>query len=558
MRIHLSRECALVAVIAVLAAASPADAQWAANGTIVCGEPGDQDKQIAVTDGAGGVIVAWRDDRSGSRDVYAQRVSADGYLLWAADGVPIHAGAGVQNYPAIATDGAGGAIIAWQDDRGGTDAVYAQRIDGGGNLLWAAGGVLVCPSAYDQTLPAIAADGSGGAMLAWIDEYYYYDILYQELRAQRIAADGEVLWPPQGVLIDGPSEEIDFEIAADGTGGLLAAWISGNLLDAEIKSQRLGAAGQVLWAPGGVILAESASGVSLSDPHVVTDGTGGAIVGYQTEEEYCTYHFFAARIAAGGSLLWTTPALDHSGNPGADYNMCEDEAGGAYFAWRGGEWPEYRPRVQRVDPDGALLFPAGGVPICPVDDSMSQFTMIAPDGEGGALVCWERCGYELSVIIAQRVNGNGECQWTPEGVRVAGFMSYFVSPPVADGQGGAILLWEDDRFGDEDVFALRVYEDGHCVNPTGTGTPPACPCVSSYPNPFNPRTTLAYTVPRRGRVRIRVFDLSGRLLREVVDAVHEPGRYERVFDAGGLPSGVYPCLVSMPGHVLTRRLVLLK
>jgi hypothetical protein len=88
-----------------------------------------------VSDGAGGVLVAWEDDRTLSGrsrapssgpggDVYAQRLGPMGTPLWTVDGVVVGAapdevsgGPANQLYPAIISDGTGGAIVAWLDER---------------------------------------------------------------------------------------------------------------------------------------------------------------------------------------------------------------------------------------------------------------------------------------------------------------------------------------------------------------------------------------------------------------------------------------------------------
>lgn len=91
---------------------------WGASGLVVCSASGSQSALTICTDGAGGAIVAWQDYRSGSNnDIYAQRITAAGVVQWTANGVPICTSTGSQVAPAIAPDGTGGAIIAWSDDR---------------------------------------------------------------------------------------------------------------------------------------------------------------------------------------------------------------------------------------------------------------------------------------------------------------------------------------------------------------------------------------------------------------------------------------------------------
>jgi len=106
----------LVPLFGILIILSPslASAQWQLNGTVVCDEGGSQSLPAIVTDGAGGAIVVWEDWRSGDHsDIYAQRLDAGGIALWSPSGVPICTAANLQSYPTLVSDGSGGAIIAW-------------------------------------------------------------------------------------------------------------------------------------------------------------------------------------------------------------------------------------------------------------------------------------------------------------------------------------------------------------------------------------------------------------------------------------------------------------
>lgn len=61
----------------------------------------------------------------------------------------------------------------------------------------------------------------------------------------------------------------------------------------------------------------------------------------------------------------------------------------------------------------------------------------------------------------------------------------------------------------------------------------------NYPNPFNPNTRIGYDLPEKTYVRLEVYDMLGRLVEVLVDSEVESGRHEVVFEAGGLPSGIY-------------------
>jgi hypothetical protein len=100
---------------------------------------------------------------------------------------------------------------------------------------------------------------------------------------------------------------------------------------------------------------------------------------------------------------------------------------------------------------------------------------------------------------------------------------------------------------------------------TGVGDTPSSYIlsVSNYPNPFNPRTTVKYTIPGHARVSVRVFDASGALVATLFDGERAAGAYSVEWDGRGanglaLSSGVYFARVSSNGETRTKKMVLLK
>lgn len=82
--------------------------------------------------------------------------------------------------------------------------------------------------------------------------------------------------------------------------------------------------------------------------------------------------------------------------------------------------------------------------------------------------------------------------------------------------------------------------------------------LPNYPNPFNPSTTIAFTVPDAAPVSIRLYDMLGRQVATVVDSDHTPGRYAVPFKASGLASGVYLMRMESGGFNATRSIVLMR
>ena len=82
--------------------------------------------------------------------------------------------------------------------------------------------------------------------------------------------------------------------------------------------------------------------------------------------------------------------------------------------------------------------------------------------------------------------------------------------------------------------------------------------LSSYPNPFNPETTIRFNVREAQQVRLAVFDLLGREVALLVSSRVEVGRHEVRFQASGIPSGMYFIRLETAAEVAVRQIVLMK
>jgi hypothetical protein len=101
--------------------------------------------------------------------------------------------------------------------------------------------------------------------------------------------------------------------------------------------------------------------------------------------------------------------------------------------------------------------------------------------------------------------------------------------------------------------------------PIGAGRAPEVSrlSINAYPNPFNPETVIRYALPRRTFVRIDLFDVSGRLVCELVSGVRNEGTHAVRWDgtnSTGSPvaSGVFVARIETDDRVKTTKLVLLK
>ena len=429
---------------------------WASNGNAICTATDSQEYPRITSDGSGGAIITWRDYRNGNYDIYTQRIDANGNVLWTSDGVTICNATNTQESPQITPDGSGGAIITWHDLRSGNYDIYAQRIDANGNILWTSNGVTICNAAYTQYSPQIISDGSGGAIIVWHhDSGPSYDIY-----AQRVDANGNVLWDTNGVAIcNAFGNQYSPQITSDGSGGAIIVWqdyLSGN---ADIYAQRVDANGNVLWATNGVTIC-NVTYLKFS-PQITSDGSGGAIITWY-DSRNGSFDIYAQRVDANGNVLWTSngDTICNATNDQQYPQIISDGSGGAIITWddyRNGNWDIY---TQRVDANGNVLWTSNGDTICNATYDQ-QYPQIISDGSGGAIIVWQDYRSGNYDIYAQSVDANGNVLWTSNGVTICNATNTQEYPQItSDGSGGAIITWDDYRNGNWDIYAQIVDANG--------------------------------------------------------------------------------------------------
>ena len=470
-------------------------AQWSTNSTVnnsISTAANNQWYPAITSDGAGGAIITWHDERNGSSStsIYAQRIDAAGVVQWAANGVAICTAPGGRTVPSITSDGSGGAYITWQDGRAGfnNSDIYAQHINAAGLVLWTLDGIAVSTAPSRQQAPTIASDGTGGVLIAWEDVSGGSNGIY----AQRINAAGLIQWLPAATGVKVSSTGRIPDIVSDGAGGAIISWGTFG-----VHAQHINAAGVAQWIPtaSGVQITAFACLTCNSFPALTSDGFGGAIITWFDGRNGVTDKIFAQRINAGGVVQWATNGVAVTNVPGfeqLDPTIVSDGAGGAIIAWhddRGGN-AGYDVYAQRITGNGAVQWTNSGTAISTA--AFDQWhTSIVSDGRGGAVITWEddrSNGQGIQDIYAQRVNAAGLVQWSAGGVAISTAANQqllngrYISPPyrpniVSNRAGCAIITWCDFRNGvNSDIYAQQINASG---NLGGT-------CTSCLPISLNP------------------------------------------------------------------------
>jgi hypothetical protein len=451
--------------VAAIAAAPSARAAWVINGIAICTMPNTQDTPTIASDEAGGAIVVWRDLRAGvNTDIYAQRVDALGTVSWLADGMPVCTANNSQSSPLIVSDGAGGAIVAWQDFRSNNVLdIYAQRLNSSGYIQWTSQGVPVCTGKASLTLGQVVPDGAGGAVITWSDRRNATNDIF----AQRIDASGTVRWTANGVSVcTNAGSQVYPCLAPDGSGGAIIAWQDNRNGANDIYAQRIDAGGTARWTADGVGVCNA--GQYQSSAQIIPDGHGGAVIAWTDHRNTVDNDVFAQRVDSLGAALWTTNGVVVSQTTNNQMN-CRLVPGGtdeAIVAWidyrTGGVADIY---AQKLNAGGVAQWTANGIPVC-VAANRQLNVQLVQSVSGAAVAVWEdeRTGTDAWDTYAQRIGADGSMAWTTNGVAVCQDAANQTTPQLApDGVGGAFAAWKDDRNGNADIYAQRVDAAGHTV-----------------------------------------------------------------------------------------------
>ena len=576
--------------LAASLAARPASADWPTLGRQLTAAIKDQELPQIASDDASGAIIVWQDSRDPRDNMFARRVLASGELdaAWPVDGLSVLGDPTAlasafegQEHPVIVSDGTGGAIIAWQDGRSEASQldIFAQHVLRSGIVdpAWPANGRALCTIRGDQQNPRIVSDGAGGAIVTWQD--FRSSTTGVDIFAQHVLGSGAVdpNWPAGGVaLCTAPALQSLPDIVTDGTGGAIVTWQDSrsSTTGADIFAQHVRATGVVdpAWPANGRALTLAAG--SQLDPTIAFDGLDGAIVAWEDSRDGLS-HIFAQHVVGSGAIApgWPTNGLVVCTAPvdqihpliTADCLPVGPAGSGAIVTWQDARnGTNHNPFVQHVLATGSVdpAWPVNGRALSLSAGEQVDASIVA-DGTGGAIVAWE----EDSFVFVNHVAASGVLDPTfPVNGRFVRLILTFQHNPelvAAGASGGAIVTWADNNSGaDANIFAMIVETQATAsVDPGTSGS--GLTLSRRGESPARGPVALSFTLPHTAEVRLAVYDLGGRRVRELSSAVQTAGEHVISWDlrddAGrAVGAGLYFAQLRTEGHQLTQKIPTLR
>lgn len=519
--------------------------QWTSNtslNTPICVATGAQRDPRIESDGNGGAFIMWKDYRVGVPDVYVQRVDSNGVPLWIINGVGACIQAADQSTPSLISDGADGIIVTWSDWRSGIERdIYAQRIDGNGNLLWAMDGAIVTNKPEREHNERIISDGVGGCIIAW--EEQKSSPWRWEIWAQRLNSNGVIQWPAGGIpVVTAISNKRNPKLQKDHSGGAYITWQDlRDGLQYDIYAQHLSSDGTRLWGTDGLAVcsAPNTQNNPKIDPDILS---GGVYIAWADQRSGTDNDIYCQRIDSLGNPLWISNGVAVcnaiNGQTAVDL-LSNSNVTGLILTWkdeRAGNTDIY---AQRLDIDGVSQWAANGIAV-----ETGSFPQINPnisgDGMGGAVICWQdSTATSVWDIKAQRIDSSGTKLWNANGAIVSDAIGQQIGPKnTSDDYGGTIVVWEDFRTGTRDIYIQHIYWDGGSI---GLEEQSNISTLQVYPNPFENHFVLDFTLLKPENISIKIFNLLGKEISEIVSnkILQNAGSHSLNINTTNFAPGIY-------------------
>lgn len=260
---------------------------------------------------------------------------------------------------------------------------------------------------------------------------------------------------------------------SDGSGGMWLAWEDSRntATGTDIYCQRINANGTLAFDANGILVTNADAGqtsISMAD-----DGAGGVILTWTDARTTATTSndVYMQRIKSDGTIAYTANGVPISN---ASFNelgavITRLNATECLVAWRDSRLGNTDIYANKITiSTGSKVFTSDSV-IVNATGTQQNFQLLA-DGNGGAFIIWEdqRVSSSRSSIYAQYINNTGVPQWQANGVAVCDANASGVSNNrqypkfILDGTGGFVATWADTRVGttDNNIYAQRIAADG--------------------------------------------------------------------------------------------------
>lgn len=484
---------------------------WAENGVLVdsylgSGFTADSDYPLIFSDKKGGAIVIYRKIFFDREDIYFQKVDMNGYYFLAP--VCLSSFYGGYNYsPSAVMTKSNNIAVTWENFSGGDFNIHAQMIDPNGVKLWNYGKeVEVCNVNYDQRKPAISSNKNGHIIISWLDARNY--------------------------------SEYSFDLFA-------------NLLDSNGAAITFDAKGKLIFRK--VNPRNSRKDVFYNHNMIPSNNNNFIIaIEHSLDNQFSNINVLKVNENLDREWILDLQSGSHQSRP----LITTDNKNGAGVIWSDGDI--YRNEVFGivVTKDGNIVWGSKTGSRISCDESKDPYSKILPAEKihNGFYISGDRIFLnwvstnlnKLFVTNLYLADESAQCKNTLE-----------IQDEISEGEYTSIT-----SHGNIAVIVFRqsgsIYATLWNISGKGFTQSDLKPEPVNFPNPFNPTTNISFSIPSDGFVRLSVYDITGRLISNLISEHKSAGEYKVKFDGSKLSSGVYFYSLEVNGAAHTKRMTMIK
>ena len=458
---------------------------------------------------SGAVAAVWSDRKTDQGDVTLQLVSSAGSLTGSSIRVNDDIGSAIQKNPRAATSTSSLIWTVWEDSRtsGGLlgQNIFTQRFDGSGNRQGVNILVNSDATAKAKSDPDIDAAGNGRAAVVWVDERDNSKQIY----VQGYAANGAAIGSNTKVsALPTASENLEPHVGVRNDESFVVAWLA-IIGDKQVAYfQRYSGSNTPLGSAQ--MLQVDTSIVQILDVDICVHRTNGRFVLATIERENGATNVKMYVFDQSGNALTSGAVV--SDNPGSysDVRISRDANDAVGIVWTATSGASKRGRIQVMRDDGFAL-------------GSNQL---------------------ISSSSANRVE---------------------MSPSVVLIGGYAYAAWSDSRntnAGFDIYLNSSQYTSTDVADDFDPLLPASFTMEQNFPNPFNPETTIRYSLEHPAEVNLTIFNILGQQVAELTAGYQTAGDHEVSWNAsangGAVASGVYFYRLTVGESSVTKKMTLLK
>ena len=603
----------------------------------------------AVTDGSGGGFVFWQDSKiDGLKRVYFIHFDNDASISFRTDGKRVTLAKEQQVNPIAKYSNDGKSVVLWYgiDERDRGD-LYVQKLSPKGSLLWSESGIKITNTQDDVNDYSMVVDKIGNLYISYLAKEPGFLGDYKVM-LKKINFDG-TLDSTEVLVYRSNNRMSTTKLVTDQDIGVFVFWMENIKGKSILKCQHLG---WKLESTGNQGLMISFTNKSVSNYSVSSFGKSRVYVCWQYEgnkkeisqglysdkleplwkNPFLTNDNFSEKkdiaLFSDDKNLWASWTSDFSGSESVmvkiqDQNgkavifknagtntlelknafksrIISDENSGALLSWFANRPDGSSPRIltQRISSKGELLWEKDGITASSSEKSVKSNLSIVPDLNGGSFIIFKDFRNREPGIYAQRIFSNGtyvsqivgfNATLQSDSVYVSWYAanesdsSFYILEKMNASDTGSVNWWVVDTIyadGEDHLASYNYYDDPGSVgtiyyrlshNDAKGNSQYSEVARINYisastdiivaqndPNPFSDSTRISFYLPRRTYVSVEFFNSSVQKIDEIKRMRYSAGRHDILFRRYNLEPGIYFYRIKAGSFVEVKKMVITK